>query len=146
MERRNFLRNSAIGVGVIATATPTFTFGAKSTFNKEYKKITGGKKSKTSSKLKIKAPEIAENGKVVPVTVQVSGVDATEVESISILSTKNSQGRVATAIFSKHSKEAYLQTRMKLAGTQEIVALAVMKNGDIYEARKTTKVTIGGCG
>lgn len=44
------------------------------------------------------------------------------------------------------SGEASAQTRMRLAKTQDIIAIAKMSDGSVYMSQRTVKVTIGGCG
>lgn len=93
-----------------------------------------------SDDIKIKAPDIAENGSVVPVTIS-SGLP--EVESISILSESNNAPMVGS--FTLNGSEAYISTRIKLGKTGNVVAV-VKSGGKLYANKKEVKVTIGGCG
>ena len=97
--------------------------------------------AEASDKVKIKAPDIAENGAVVPVTVSS---DIEGVSRISILAEKNSQP--LSAIFNLgEGAKAYVSTRLKIGKTGNVVA--IVKAGDkSYKAHKEVKVTIGGCG
>ncbi len=94
-----------------------------------------------SADIKIKAPEIAENGAVVPVTV-TSGVAGTT--EISILVQDNPTPLAATFILGEGAQPE-ASTRIKMGKTSNIVAIA--KAGDkTYSAKQEVKVTIGGCG
>ena len=93
-----------------------------------------------SNEIKIKAPDIAENGSVVPVTVQ-SSLD--NVESIVILSEAN--GTPLVASFNLIGSEAYVSTRIKMGKTGNVLAV-VKSGGKLYANKKEVKVTIGGCG
>ncbi len=91
--------------------------------------------------IKIKAPEIAENGAVVPITVSTN---MSGVESITILVKENPSPLVAHFELSPRT-DAYVSTRIKMGKTSPVTAV-VKANGKLYSASKTVKVTIGGCG
>jgi sulfur-oxidizing protein SoxY len=110
--------------------------------------ITGGKPLTPSSKVSLSAPEIAENGAVVPVKVTVespmSGNDY--VKAIHLLATKNNNSRCANVYLTPANGEASFATRIKLGATQDVLAIAEMSNGTFLSAKQNVKVTIGGCG
>lgn len=93
-------------------------------------------------------PEIAENGNTVPVEVAVESPMTADdyVAEVLILADGNPNPGVATFKFSAMSGVAEASTRIRLAKTQDIVAVAKMSNGSFFMDRKTVKVTIGGCG
>lgn len=100
-----------------------------------------GNKIETSDAINIKAPDIAENGAVVPVTVSSAMAN---IESISILVTQNATPLVASFDLTKDA-DAFVSTRIKMGKTSDVVAVA--KVGDkLYRASREVKVTIGGCG
>lgn len=109
--------------------------------------FTGGKKPQ-SGKITLTAPEIAENGNTVPISVDVdsamSGDDL--VESVAVYADKNPKPDVIVFHFTPLSGKASATTRMRLATTQNVVAVARMKDGSVYMDKKAVKVTIGGCG
>jgi sulfur-oxidizing protein SoxY len=109
--------------------------------------FTGGK-APEAGKITLTAPEIAENGNTVPISVSVdsamSGDDL--VESVIILADGNPNPAVITFHFTEMSGKADATTRMRLAKTQNVVAVARMKNGAVFMDKKQVKVTIGGCG
>ncbi len=114
-------------------------------YKKALEIVTGGKGAKKSDKVKLIVPEIAENGAVVPVKVNVAE-PIENVKSIHILTTKNSNARTADVFLTPRNGKAYFATRIKLGQSQEVVAVAVLKDGSAIMASKPVKVTIGGCG
>ena len=154
MQRRSFLKGlSAVpalallgGVDLLAEAKkPKPKSKNAISFKKALEVVTGGKGAKESDKVHLIVPEIAENGAVVPVKVNVD-VPIEKVKSIHILTTKNSNARAADVFLTPRNGKAYFATRIKLSGTQNVVAVAVLKDGSAIMASKPVKVTIGGCG
>jgi len=96
----------------------------------------------------LKAPEIAENGNSVPVAVTVDSpmTEDSYVESVSLFADGNPNPEVITFNFTPASGEAFASTRMRLAKTQNVVAVAKMSDGTVFSDTSNVKVTIGGCG
>ena len=101
----------------------------------------GSEQYSPSDAITLKAPDIAENGAVVPITVSA---DMGNVTGISIVATANPQPLTSTYQLSP-AAEGYISTRVKLAKTADVVAV-VKADGKLYSATKEVKVTIGGCG
>ena len=94
-----------------------------------------------SDAITIKAPDIAENGAVVPVSVS-SSMDG--VSSIAIFAVNNSSP--LTAQFDLGARALpQVSTRIKMGKTSPVVAV-IKANGKLYKSAKEVKVTIGGCG
>jgi len=148
LDRRQVLGLTA-GAAVLAVAGVRVNpaSAAAEETKKKVMEFTGGKEP-ASGKITLKAPEIAENGNTVPISVSVesamSGDDL--VESVIILAEGNPNPEVATFHFTELSGEASATTRMRLAKTQNVVAVAKMKDGSVYSDTRLVKVTIGGCG
>ena len=87
------------------------------------------------------APEIAENGNAVPLEVSAPGAS-----SITLFADGNPEPVTATFNFGPLSPTSSASTRVRLAKTQNVVALAKMADGSWQIARAAVKVTIGGCG
>ena len=87
------------------------------------------------------APEIAENGNTVPIEVDAPGAEA-----ILILAAGNPSPDVATVNFGPLAGAQRVSTRIRLAGEQDVVAVARMPDGSFKSARANVRVTIGGCG
>jgi Predicted secreted protein len=94
-----------------------------------------------SKDISIKAPDIAENGAVVPVEVTSSIAGTT---GIAIFAEKNATPLIASFTMS-NGAEGYVSTRIKM-GQTAMVRAVVTAGGKTYTAAKEVKVTIGGCG
>ena len=107
-----------------------------------------GGKTPAMGKITLNAPEIAENGNTVPITVSVDSemTASSYVESVTVLAEGNPNPAVATFHFTPLSGEATATTRMRLAKTQNVIAVAKMNDGSVFMDKKQVKVTIGGCG
>mgnify|MGYP002062292149 FL=1 len=155
MERRNFIKSICAASAVAATVTPSALLAKEApkggnilSYDAAVKAITGGKAVSDSDKVKLTVPEIAENGAVVPVKVEVDNpMEASNyVKAIHVLSTKNGNARCADVMLTPLNGKGYFATRVKLGGTQDIVALVELSNGTFIKSAKSVKVTIGGCG
>lgn len=152
MQRRTFLKGSlaasaagvAAGAGLLVPGTVLAdwnkaAFDAKD-MSSAMTAIAGGA-GEASGDIKIKAPDIAENGAVVPVTVSTGMAG---VESISIFASNN--GTPLTSSYDLgEGAEGFVSTRIKMGKTADVVAL-VKAGGKLHSAKKEVKVTIGGCG
>ncbi|MCB8837202.1 thiosulfate oxidation carrier protein SoxY [Aurantimonas sp. VKM B-3413] len=123
-----------------ARATPEET-------SKVLSDLTGGSEPK-SGKITLTAPEIAENGNTVPISVDVDSpmTEDDHVVSVTILADGNPNPGVATFHFTPMSGSASATTRIRLAKTQNVIAIAKMSDGSTFVDKKEVKVTIGGCG
>lgn len=110
-------------------------------------KFTGGAAS-NEGKITLTTPEIAENGNTVPIEVDVDSPMTADsyVESVMILADGNPNAEVITFNFTPASGAANAKTRIRLAKTQNVIAVAKMNDGKFYTASNQVKVTIGGCG
>lgn len=111
------------------------------------KKFTGGAEP-TKGKITLDLPEIAENGNTVPLTLTVDSPMTAQsyVKEVLILAEGNPNPNVATLTFSPMSGKADAAVRIRLATTQNVVAVAKMSDGAHFIEKKIVKVTIGGCG
>jgi sulfur-oxidizing protein SoxY len=100
-----------------------------------------GKTAEPSEKVKLDAPEIAENGAVVPITVSSTLADVT---SISILVAENPNALAASYKIPAGTLPS-VASRLKMAKTTNVIAI-VEAGGKLYSATKEVKVTVGGCG
>ncbi len=101
----------------------------------------GSDQHSASDKIKLKAPDIAENGAVVPITVSAS---IGNVVAISIIASANAQPLTSTYMLSS-ACEPFVSTRIKMGKTANVIAV-IKADGKLYSASKEVKVTIGGCG
>ena len=151
--RRTFLKSAgiagsvavAIGAGLLKTGEALAAAWNKDAFAaknlSDAMTATGFAGASESKDIEIKAPEIAENGAVVPVEVNCKIPGTT---SMAIFVEKNPTPMVASFEFLAGS-ESYISTRIKM-GQTSLVRVAVKAGGKSYMASREVKVTIGGCG
>ena len=152
MKRRTFLKGTIasgmLGVAasaglltprMVLAAWPETAFSAK-TIDEALSSLLGSASHTESSDINIKAPDIAENGAVVPITVS-TGMAA---ESISVLIAANPVPLACTYALGG-STLGFVSTRVKMGKTSDLIAV-VKSGGKLHSAKKTVKVTIGGCG
>ena len=153
MQRRSFLKGTlgasavavAVGAGLLSpraalAAWPKGAFEAKSVAD-ALKDLVGTELTSPSNDITIKAPDIAENGAVVPVTISTA---MSGVESIGVFAEKNANPLAANFALASNAK-GFVSTRIKMGKTANVIAV-VKAGGKVYSARKEVKVTIGGCG
>lgn len=134
-------RRKALMLGAAATAVAIMPFSAaNAVVDEAIAAFTGGAEVGEGG-LTLTSPEIAENGNTVPISVDAPGA-----VSIAVFATKNPSAEVVTFNFGPLSGSHSASTRMRLAGTQDVVAIAKMSDGTFVRASNEVKVTIGGCG
>lgn len=99
-------------------------------------------------KVKLEAPQIAENGSVVPVSVEANLPMTPDnyVKHVYIIADKNRRPLNAKLTLTPESGKAAAGTRIRLASTSDVRAIVEMSGGALYEAKTEVKVTVGGCG
>jgi sulfur-oxidizing protein SoxY len=151
--RRNFLKLTG-GIGALAAARAAGLIAGgqalAATWNKagfesktlaDVMKSLGASGATESRDILITAPDIAENGAVVPIAV-TSKLPNTQ--QISIVAEKNPFPLAATFDVSGGG-EGYVSARIKMGQTSDVWAV-VRADGKYYTARKEVKITVGGCG
>ena len=137
------LGNIALGVSAALGAAndkyPEDAFKQKS--EAEAIKLLFGKTAEPSDKVKMDAPEIAENGAVVPISVTTTLADVT---SIAFLVSENPNALIAKYNIPAGTVPA-VANRIKMAKTSNVIVI-VEAGGKLYSATKEVKVTVGGCG
>ena len=144
--RRTFIAGTAIVATALAIA-PSALLAAPEHVAAEIKKLFGDK-PRTAGKIKLDLPTIAENGLVVPLNFEVESPMSEKdfVKSVYFFAEGNPNPQVADFRFTPLSPKAAAQIRIRLAQTQNIIAVAEMSDGSLFTAKKEVKVTIGGCG
>jgi len=149
MDRRSILKAAGtISAAVAALAAfPRAVFAAYS--EKAFKnpkvedslnELFGGNATTPSGDVKLKAPDIAENGAVVPIEVSTS----LKADKIAFM-VKENPNPLAIVADIPAGTEAMVKTRVRMGKTTQVTAV-VSSNGKLYTASKEVKVTIGGCG
>jgi len=148
VDRRKFVRGGVAAVTVgLAAAGDALAQEAAQGWEEAVKKILGETKP-IEARVTLDLPEIAENGNTVPFAVSVESpmTEKEYVKAIHIISTGNPQSGVATFRLTPQSGKAAVASRMRLGRTQDVIALAELSDGKVLQARRSVKVTIGGCG
>lgn len=153
MERRTFLKSSLAGGALAVVAgtgllKPTRVLAAdwnKAVFeNKDLaaalKDALGTGDASASDKIELKAPDLAENGAVVPIKIST---DLPNVSKIAVAVEGNPTPVVA--VVNIMSGGGFFSARVKMGKTSNVVAY-VVSDGKAYKASKEVKVTVGGCG
>ncbi|KUJ76157.1 thiosulfate oxidation carrier protein SoxY [Ruegeria marisrubri] len=136
----DFTRRETFGLALGAAALTVLPFRANAAAEDRIAEFTGGA-DMAEGGVTLTAPEIAENGNTVPIEVSAPGASA-----IMVLAMGNPEPGVATFNFGPLAASQAASTRIRLAGTQDVVAIAKMADGSFAKATATVKVTIGGCG
>jgi sulfur-oxidizing protein SoxY len=148
--RRQHLQQSAVVAGLLAS-TGLFPQFAHAAFNKaafdaktiaESLKAYGAGAPVESKDVTITAPDIAENGAVVPMGAATA---LPNVKQLLIMVEKNPSALVAMFNVTD-SIDASVSTRAKMGQSSDVYAIAIMADGKALFAKKEVKVTLGGCG
>jgi sulfur-oxidizing protein SoxY len=139
--RRLFLAGAAA-----VTLLPFATEATPGELATAIKEVTGGAELQTG-KVTLDIPPIVENGNTVPMTVTVESPMTADdyVKAIHVFNEKNPQPHVFNALLSPGNGKAVIGTRIKLADTQKIVAIAETSKGVFWAASAEVIVTIAAC-
>jgi sulfur-oxidizing protein SoxY len=153
IKRRIFLKRS-LAAGTVGVAAATGLLAPKqllAAWNKEafeakelpdaLNALLGSSDMAESADINVKAPDIAENGAVVPVTIETN---MEGVESISIIASNNPVPLVANFVLGTGAT-GFASTRIKMGKTGDVIGI-IKAGGKLHSAKKEVKVTIGGCG
>jgi len=147
MNRRQLIKRLALGAAAL-TLMPLKALAAwnQKAFHSEFvdpavEGLFGSKDAKPSVEIELKAPTIAENGALVPITVRT---DLPNVTRIAIAVHENPRPLAAAFELSPLSV-ADVATRVRMAKTTDVTAY-VESDGQLYSVTQQVKVTIGGCG
>ena len=149
LTRRALLATTAGGiVGIALGGMPISTHAALADVDAAIKEAVGDKQPQPDERLSLDLPEIAENGTKVPLAVSVESpmTEQDYVKAVHVFATKNPRPQVVTFKFTPQAGRAAASTRIRLAETQDVVAIAELSDGSVLRAQREVKVTIGGCG
>lgn len=133
-------RRETMFAGFGAAVATMLPLPALATVDEAIAAFTGGA-DVGSEGITLNTPEIAENGNTVPVEVSAPGA-----VSIMLLAAGNPNPDVGTFNFGPLAASQSASTRIRLAGTQDVIAIAKMADGSFVRTANEVKVTIGGCG
>lgn len=105
-----------------------------------------GERAITPGKVKLEVPRLAENGNIVPVTVSVDSPMTAQdyVASLHLFTERNPQPRVLDVQLGPDNGRARVATRIRVAISQQVHAVAVMSDGTLWSAAVEVEVTVGG--
>ena len=150
MKRRDALKNSAAVFGMLMAAG-LLPQAAQAAYNKnafdaktvaDVIKALGASAPTESKDVTLTAPDIAENGAVVPLGAATS---LPNVKQMLVLVEKNPNTLVASFAVSD-AVDANFVTRAKLGQSSDVYAVAITNDGKAFYSKKEVKVTLGGCG
>ena len=136
----NLTRRDTMALGLGAAALALLPIRATAMTEDAIAAFTGGAEVGDSG-ITLTAPEIAENGNTVPISVDAPGAS-----EIMVLAAGNPLPGVATFKFGPLSGSQSAATRIRLVRSQDVIAVAKMADGSFVQASAAVKVTIGGCG
>ncbi len=147
-------RDVLLGAGAAALvaaflrAVPAAGAGAKSAQFKAALNALLGDAKPVSGGIEMDLPDAVENGDYVPLSIAVESpmTEESHVKAIHLLSTANPRADVATYRFTPLSGKARVISRMRLAMTQEVIAIAELSDGTFLMSVRNVDVKIGGCG
>jgi sulfur-oxidizing protein SoxY len=149
------------GLGVLGVAATTgalvgprpamaqAALGTQETVDAGMKRIFGGRPMKDgSSIIKLDIPLIAENGAVVPVSVEVNSpmTAANHVKHVYLVADKNRIPIVTRVAFTPEAGQAYMGANIRLGETSDVRAIVEQSDGTLLQTKREVKVTVGGCG
>ncbi|MBL3702857.1 thiosulfate oxidation carrier protein SoxY [Sulfitobacter sp. BDSS02] len=136
-----FSRRETLALGAGAAALSMLPLrGFAATADEMIAEFTGGA-DLAQDGVTLTAPEIAENGNTVPIDFSAPGAS-----EIRVYATGNPTPPVAAFAFGPLAGSRAASTRIRLAETQNVVAVAKLEDGSFAQSTKLIKVTIGGCG
>ena len=142
---------AAATVGVLVGPRPAAAqaLGTQETVDAGMKRLFGGRPIKDGSAIiKLDIPLIAENGAVVPVSVEVNApMTATNyVKHVYLVADKNRIPIVTRVAFTPEAGQAYMGANIRLGETSDVRAIVEQSDGTLLQTKREVKVTVGGCG
>ena len=136
------------GAAVLAAAlAPRIAFADPAAAEAEIERRFGDRPME-ESRIKLDMPQIAENGLVVPMSVTVESPMTVDdyVKAVHFFADGNPAPSVASFYFTPAGGKAVASSRMRLAKSQSVIAVAEMSGGTLHTTSAKVKVTVGGCG
>jgi sulfur-oxidizing protein SoxY len=152
--RKGLGRRAALGVGVgaglaalvPAAAAAQARMGSEAEFRAALKDAIGDRQA-TAGRVTLDLPPLAESGNSVPLTVRVDSpmTEADHVRRVILFAPRNPRPRLVTLHFGPRCGRAEASTKVRLSGTQTVLAYAEMSDGSLWLGQKRVDVTIGAC-
>src|SRR5262245_38805348 len=145
--RRDFLiAAGGLAGGLNAAAVSKPALATPAAMQEALRKVTGGAQIR-SGKVKLELPPLIDNGNSVALSVVVDSpmTPSDYVKAIHVFTEKNPQPYMVSAHFTQHSGRASVSTRVRLADTQTVTALAELSDGSFWSDSKSVVVTLAAC-
>jgi len=146
--RRRFLglAGGAAVLGAVPIVTLRPAEATPASLASAIRNVTGDAAVKTG-KIKLDVPPLVENGNTVPMTVSVASPMAPEdfVKSIHVFNEKNPQPNIGNFYFGPNAGRAQVSTRIRLADSQKVVAIARLSDGSFWSVSVDVVVTLAAC-
>jgi sulfur-oxidizing protein SoxY len=146
--RRQFLglASSAAVMGVVPIVTLRPSEATPATLASAIRNVVGAAEVQTG-RVKIDVPPLVENGNTVPMTVTVTSPMTAEdhVKSIHVFNEKNPQPNIGNFYLGPRAGRAQISTRIRLADSQKIVAIAQLSDGSFWSVSADVVVTLAAC-
>ena len=147
--RREFLLTAggaAAGMGLASVIAVAPARATPEAMQDAIRKVVGSARV-TPGRVKLELPPLSENGSTVPLVVSVESpmTEADHVRAIHVFTEKNPQPDVATFRFGLRAGRASVATRIRLADTQTVVAIAQLSDGSFWSASAAVVVTLAAC-
>jgi sulfur-oxidizing protein SoxY len=140
---------AAAGVTLMPRRAGAQALGQNESVEAALQRVFGGKAMKDGSgMIKLDIPLIAENGAVVPVSVEVNApmTPQSYVKHIYVVADKNRIPIVTRAVLTPESGQAYMGANIRLGETGDVRAIVEQSDGTLLQVKREVKVTVGGCG
>ena len=149
LNRRRFVLLAATSAGALGAGSllpPTQANATTSEMEAAIRELVGDRKLQ-DGKVKLDLPPIVENGNTVPLSVSVESpmTEADHVKAIYIFNEKNPQPQVAVFHLGPRSGRATVATRVRLADTQKVAAIAQLSDGSLWSGSMDVVVTLAAC-
>lgn len=146
MTRLTLTRRTVIAALAALGLAPRAALAGRAEADALAAKLTGGAKAQ-EGKVRLKIPQVAENGNSVAFTVAVDHpmTPSSWVKAIHVIADDNPRPEIASFHFTPQGR-AEVSSRLRLARSQTVRAVAILSDGTAWETRQEVKVTIGGCG
>jgi sulfur-oxidizing protein SoxY len=143
--RRRFVASMA-GIATLPLGLPRSSHAAIASLDRQIRNVTGDSPLR-EGRVKLDIPHLADNGHAVPLTILVdSPMTASDfVRSITLLSERNPRPLIASFYLGAHAGKAQVSTRVRLAGTQRLLAIAALSDGSFWSGIAEVVVTESAC-
>jgi sulfur-oxidizing protein SoxY len=144
--RRAFLQAAAAGLGLGAVITVAPADATPAAMEDAVRKVVGSSRV-SKGRVKLELPPLSENGNTVPLTVSVESpmTPPDHVRAVHVFTELNPQPDVVSFRFGPRAGRASVSTRIRLANTQTVTAIAELSDGSFWSASAAVVVTLAAC-